>query len=97
MQSPKSKRPEEPGKRSIDDGLSVSEKGGTRPERHASGPESPRVPSGLQHSGGRHQGNVDAESAVPTHSPAPHQGGGPKTVDRSTGDQMRKGGSIHQT
>ena len=97
IQSPKSQRPSAPGETPASDNLSETVKGGTNPERHAGGnPESPRVPSGLKHSGGRHQGNTDAESAVPVGPKTPHQGGGPGLA-KDKGDGSRTGGSVHQT
>ena len=97
IQSPKSRRTQEPGKREKDDGMRESVKGGTHPECHATGPSSPKVPGGLKHDGGQHRGNVEAESTVPVGSATPSQAGGPKLVDRTKGDGGRKGGSVHQT
>lgn len=96
MQSPKSQRPSAPGESPASDNLSETTKGGHHPERHAAGPSSPSVPSGLKHSGGRHKGNTDAESAVPVGPAAPHQGGGPG-FSKDKGDGSRTGGSVHQT
>jgi hypothetical protein len=98
IQSPKSRRSQEPGKREKDDGMREHSKGGTNPQHHnPAGSGRPKVPSGLKHDGGGHQGNVDAEAAVSVGSPAPSQAGGPKLVDKSKGDQNRTGGSVHQT
>lgn len=97
MQSPKSQRSKGPGEKPASDGNTQTDMGGTHPEGHAAGsPQNPSVPAGLQHQGGRHQGNVEAESAVPTHPSAPHQGGGPK-YSKDKGDGSRKGGTVHQT
>ncbi len=96
IQSPKSQRPKAPGEKPSDSG-SQTTVGGTNPERHAAGsPTSPQVPGGLQHGGGAHQGNVEAESAVPVGSTTPHQGGGPGFA-KGKGDAERKGGTVHQT
>ncbi|KKN31259.1 hypothetical protein LCGC14_0825750 [marine sediment metagenome] len=96
IQSPKSERPSAPAEKPASDGLTETTKGGTNPQRHSSGSENPSVPPGLDRSPGKHQGNVEAESAVATHSPAPHQGGGPGFAkDKATGPEG--GGSVHQT
>ena len=96
-QSPKSQRAQAPGEKPANDNLPETVKGGTHAESHApSGSGAPKVPSGLQHSGGKHSGNVEAESAVPTHASAPHQGGGPGFA-KDTGDGSRTGGTVHQT
>ena len=96
MQSPKSKRASEPGMASKDDGMTETTKGGQVSQQGPSGSGAPSVPKGLDRSPGKHQGNVEAESAVPTHSPAPHQGGGPK-MDTSKGQGTKTGGSEHLT
>lgn len=98
IQSPKSKQSQEPGKREKDDGMRETVKGGTNPQHHnPSGSGKPKVPSGLKHDGGGHQGNTEAESYVSVGSPTPSQAGNAKLVDKSKGDQNRTGGSVHQT
>ena len=95
IQSPKSQRPHAPGENpaSDSDNQPKNTQGGLNPQRHAAGSSlTPQVPAGLQHDGGAHQGNVEAESAVPVHSPAPHQGGGPGFA-KDKGDGARKGGT----
>jgi hypothetical protein len=98
MQSPKSKRASAPAETPAQDNNPQVNKGGTHPECHAGGsPPTPRVPPGLQHHGGRHQGNESNLVQNPeVHSEAPHQGGGPGYA-KGKGDGERKGGSVHQT
>ena len=97
IQSPKSQRAKAPGESPASDNNPEVVKGGTNPQNHASGsPPTARVPAGLDHSPGKHQGNEEAESAVPTHAPSPHQGGGPGFA-KNKGDAERTGGSVHQT
>ena len=97
--SPKAKRPHAPGENpaSDSDNHPTNIQGGHHPERHAAGsPLTPQVPAGLVHDGGKHQGNVDAESTVPVGPPAPPQGGGPGFA-KDKGDGMKKGGTEHIT
>ncbi len=96
--SPKAKRAKAPGEVPAPDPTpDPTVKGGLQTSSpRPSGSGIPQVPAGL-HSGasgapGRHQGNTDAESAVPVHSPAPSQGGGPGFA-KDKGDGMRKGGT----
>lgn len=96
IQSPKSKRSADPWNKSNNDEGSVSEKSHVVPERHTSGSGSPRVPGGLQHSGGKHQGNVKAEAYVPVGSAAPSQAGGPK-MNPENRHGKKTGGSEHIT
>ena len=98
IQSPKSQRSHAPGETPAEyDGKVTNDPDdGVNPERHAAGPTSPSVPSGLDRSPGKHQGNTEAESAVPTHPEAPHQGGGPGFA-KDKGDGSKTGGSVHQT
>jgi len=96
-QSPKSQRAKAPAEKPASDNLPEIVKGGTGPDLQSPpGSGAPKVPSGLTHAGGHHKGNVEAESAVPVHSSAPHQGGGPGFA-KDTGDGSRTGGSVHQT
>lgn len=99
IQSPKSRRSEEPGKRSIDDGLSETSRDHVVPERHDPGKSTkPSIPAMDRTENRGHKGNVEAESAASVGPPTPHQGGSKATlVDTSKGDQSRKGGSVHQT
>ncbi len=97
IQSPKSQRASAPGESPASDtgvGETINEH--VVPQRHASGPETPSVPAGLDKGPAGHQGNVEAEDAVETHAPAPHQGGGPGFA-KDKGDAERKGGTVHQT
>ena len=97
MQSPKSQRAKAPGESPATDNNPEVTSGGTNPQSHASGsPTTPAVPAGLQHHGGKHQGNVEAESAVSVGSAAPSQGGGPGFA-KGKGDASRTGGTVHQT
>lgn len=97
MQSPKSKRASAPGESPSTDNNPEVVKGGTNAERHGTGPSSPSIPSGLQHHGGRHQGNESNLVQNPeTHSPAPSQAGGPKYA-KDKGEGKRTGGTVHQT
>ncbi len=96
IQSPKSQRPKEPGQNIPDDGMTETTKGGLVGHQNPSGSGVGKVPKGLDRSSGGHQGNTEAESAVPTHAPAPHQGGGPKS-DTSKGQGKKTGGSEHLT
>jgi hypothetical protein len=95
--STKSQRPKAPGEKPASDGLPEITKGGTHPEQHnPAGSGKPSVPAMDRSTSGRHQGNVEAESAVSVGAPAPHQGGGPGFA-KDKGDAGRKGGTVHQT
>lgn len=97
IQSPKSQRPHAPGETPASDNLPENVKGGTQTARPGpAGSGVPSVPAGLDRSPGKHQGNVDAESAVPTHPEAPSQAGGPGFA-KDKGDGSKTGGSVHQT
>ncbi len=99
IQSPKSKRSEEPGKRSIDDGLSETSKDHVVPQHHnPPGSGKPTIPSmdRTERAGGK--GVIASEGSVAVGATTPHQGGSKAVlVDTSKGDQSRKGGSVHQT
>jgi hypothetical protein len=98
MQSPKSQRPQDPGRKEPSDNLTETTKGGTSPGFHnPSGSGKPSVPSMDRSEKQGHKGNVEAEAYAPTGSATPSQAGSPKLVDKSKGDQNRTGGSVHQT
>lgn len=99
IQSPKSQRSKAPGESPAQDNNPEVVKGGTSPERHAGGsPPNPVVPKGLDHHGGKHQGNADQENSPMAGggSAPPHQGGGPGFA-KGKGDAERSGGTVHQT
>jgi hypothetical protein len=78
MQSPKSKRAKAPGEKPASDNNPVSNSGGTRPERHGSSLAKSKAHVPKRGGTAGNAGGVQSGySAVPVHSPAPHQGGGP--------------------